>query len=583
PLPRTFCLKLKGFDLNPLAKVGLPSSAQIAATLYIHNPSSDPVSFYLGSFAVEIPQSTLNSFETPYRIPPRRIPPAKNSGATDNSSNEITPWFIRVGEDEENLTLRALVLPGGIAYMDLLLYDFALESMDLQGVSLTWSAANATQVYARVEIAGPNAGPKGFSAANQRVRLVWLRDQSDRSHDRPGVHTDLQPLAFLNVDVQWGVDSAAAFIRPRISKAPSQPRPAPPASTKLIYRLSLQGGKQVLEVERLTWACVLCSVCAPFPNQHILKVHMRRAHPQVETIFSKKKQDSVTGQDKFDIKLILPPEAIELSDEEDEEVVVTQTVAPSTRIGALLAASDEGTIQQVNMEASGSGEATEAVPSTPPRVSNPVKEEEDYDENWQTNNMNLLPISRAHSHSPTPALDSPVRQRRGYDPSSPTSPTHPNRFTPAPESFTGIYSSRIRNERRIYDVLRELPMRYGVLNGQIVANEEEMFAEDYVFEERGDHGIISEEARLMGALWSRWVVTEKNKFIANSSECLIRFVHSFYLDVIIDYVGYRYFVRFMVEMASRGRIKSKTVAALCKKYKAREQELAEIRQAGGEQ
>ncbi|KAG8748361.1 hypothetical protein FRC10_005908 [Ceratobasidium sp. 414] len=508
PLPRTFCLKLRGFDLGHLAKVGLPSSAQIAATLYIHNFPSDPISFYLGSFTIGIPQSTANLFTTPYRIPPSGNVDTFYGGPTGMAS-----LFARTpGRDEEhNLSLRALTLPDGIAYIDLLLYDFADESMDLQGISLTWSAANATQVYARIEIAGPNAGPNGFSTTTQRVPLVWLRDEfPGRSRDKPGVRAEHQPQAFLNVELEWGVDSSAPFLRPRIPNPVPRGASTPPKNAKLVYRLSLQGGDHVLEVEKPTWACVLCSICASFPTQHILKVHLRRAHPQVETKFNKKRQDPVTGQDRFDVKVILPPEAIELSDDEEEEAPVTQTVAPSTRIGALLAASDENMIQQVSMEGLGFGVAG-TIPSTPPRaILNPVKEEdEECNENWPTDGMVLLPINRGRSHSPTPALDSPVRQRRDHGPSSPTSPAQPNRPTPAPEPFVGIYSSRVRNKPRIYDVLRHLPMHYGVLNGQIIANEEEMFAQDYISDEPDDYETFAEEVLLMGALWSRWMTTEK--------------------------------------------------------------------------
>ncbi|KAG9128251.1 hypothetical protein FRC07_002210 [Ceratobasidium sp. 392] len=404
--------------------------------------------FDLRSFTIGISQSTANFFPAPYRIPP-----SGNSEANNNRTDAVAPWFIRVTEDEENVTLRALTLPGGIAYVDLLLYDFADESMDLQGgIGLPWSAAKATQVYARVEIAGPD----GFSATSQLVPLVWLRHEF---RDRPGVQTDLQPPAFLHVDLEWGSDSAAPLIRPRIFKPAPQLQPTPPRN--------------------------------------------------IEARFNKKKQDPVTGEDIFDIKLILPPEAIELSDDE-EEAPVTQAIAPSTRIGALLAASTEDTIQQVHVEASTSAEAIGTMPSTPPRVLNQIKEEEEeQNENWQTNNIDLLPISRARSHSPTPALDSPVRRRRDHDPSSPTSPTRPNRSTPAPEAFAGGYSSRTHNKSRIYDVLRQLPMNYGVLTGQIIANEEEMFAEDYVLEGHEGFTTVSEEARLMGALWSRWVAVEK--------------------------------------------------------------------------
>ncbi|QRV74179.1 hypothetical protein RhiJN_02193 [Ceratobasidium sp. AG-Ba] len=558
PLPRTFCMRLKGFELRDLAKVDLPSTIRVAATLYIANPSSDLLSFRLGSSLLRLPQSSGNFFPTPLRIPP--------SGNLDALQNFdfSSLWLVRnTGQDEEsNISLRALAHPGGIAYVDLLFYDFADESMDLNGLSLSWTAAKATKAIARIEIVGPNAGSNGFASSTQRPQLVWLHSTS---LDDPGTKTDYQPRASLEVGIDWGVDSAAPLLRPRVIRPALRPA-FQIKNGKLVYRLSVQGGRHSLEMEKPVWACILCNICAPFPTQHVLKVHIRRAHPEVEAKFDRMREDPLTGQDRLNIRLTLPPEVIEVSD--DEDVSITHTIAPSTRIGALLSAQNEGMVQ-VKLEDTG------FMPSTPPRAErNLVKQEEpEPNENWSANTMSLLPISRDRSHSPTPALDSPVRPRRDRQPGS-SALLQPREPTPAADPFPNGYSSRIHNRSRIYDILRSLPMHHGVLASQVIANEEEMFAEDHVIEGPNSTEISYEETRLMGALWTRWMVVEKNRFIANPFDCLNRFTNSFYLDVVIRFVGYKFFVRFMMEMASRGRIKSREAAMFCKKYRTRERELS---------
>ncbi|QRV88953.1 hypothetical protein RhiJN_16971 [Ceratobasidium sp. AG-Ba] len=530
PLPRTFCIRLKGFELGDLAKVDLPSTIRVAATLYIANPSSDLLSFRLGSSLLRLPQSSGNFFPIPLRIPP--------SGNLDALQNFdfSSLWLVRnTSQDEEsNVSLRALAHPG----------------------------ESPTKAIARIEIAGPNAGPNGFASSAQHPQLVWLHHTS--LHD-PGTKTDYQPRASLEVRIDWGVDSAAPLLRPRVIRPALRPV-RQIKNGKLVYRLSVQGGKHSLEMERPVWACVLCNICAPFPTQHVLKVHIRRGHPEVEAKFDRMREDPLTGQDRLNIRLTLPPEVIEVSD--DEDVSITHTIAPSTRIGALLSAQNEGMVQ-VKLEDTG------FMPSTPPRAErNLVKQEPpEPNENWSANTMSLLPISRDRSHSPTPALDSPVRPRRDRQPGSSALP-QPREPTPAADPFPNGYSSRIHNRPRIYDILRNLPMHHGVLTSQVIANEEEMFAEDHIIEGPNSTEISYEETRLMGALWTRWMVVEKNRFIANPFDCLNRFTNSFYLDVVIRFVGYKFFVRFMMEMASRGRIKSREAAMFCKKYQTRERELS---------
>lgn len=226
--------------------------------------------------------------------------------------------------------------------------------------------------------------------------------------------------------------------------------------------------------------------------------------------------------------MVLPPEAIELSDDEDIQI---PRVAPSTRIGVLLATQEErdsptpepdrpftstpppldADVFRQGTETNNLAEARAVTP--PPIIPDIVKQEEDLV--VEGNSLVLLPIARGRSHSPTPVpLDSPVRRRRGYSMgsmshrrSSPTRPdASPTRSAALRDGLLGPYSSRINNEGRIYDVLRDFPTReLGVLAEQVVASEEELFAYDFAVEWRVSDQDSFDQARLLASLWGRWV------------------------------------------------------------------------------
>lgn len=238
---------------------------------------------------LDIPHSATNVFPIPIRVPPVELPITRHQ-----RPNTLVPFYVQnSGQgDGNNVSLRALSFPGGIAYIDLLLYDFVDSSMSLHGMDGTWGPSNATQLYTRIELFGPNAGPNGYTDSTQRVPLVWLRKAASDTlgngpNDSTSVRTEYQPRAFLRVDVEWGVDSAARLLHTRAPKVPSRRVMAPSKDVRLTYQLAVQGGQHVLEREMPPWACVLCDICAPFPTRRVLKAHLQRAHPLVETKFGK--------------------------------------------------------------------------------------------------------------------------------------------------------------------------------------------------------------------------------------------------------------------------------------------------------
>lgn len=207
--------------------------------------------------------------------------------------------------------------------------------------------------------------------------------------------------------------------------------------------------------------------------------------------------------------MILPPVSVELVS--DDEIEIPERVAPSTRIGALLAAQYDHRPSPPNLDMSLHISATPPLapaltPDMPepwhdeePRVSNvdlTAAETESVKEEDESFTIPVLqayePITRLESRTPEPSLGSPLRpvaNRTG---------------------FLHGYSSRINNYGRIYDVLRELPVKtFGVLAEQVVACEEELFVKEATYGSRAGIKAGSERGRLLAALWARWMVTNR--------------------------------------------------------------------------
>jgi hypothetical protein len=245
--------------------------------------------FDLGISTIDIPKSESNFLPTPHRIP--------FSESHSARPNTLVPFFVTTNDGTSNVSLRALCPPGGIAYVDLLFYDFTDNSRPI-GDTVTWGPSEATRLYTRIELVGPNASPSGYATPAQRTQLTWLHSVIDpangyRDTSVPAPH---QHQAFLHLEVNWGFDSAARLPYARVSKVPPQrPRPPPP-DVQVIYRLGVQGEDHAFEQAMQPWACILCCICAPFPSLHILQIHIERAHAQVQTTIAKEVRQQIELQ-----------------------------------------------------------------------------------------------------------------------------------------------------------------------------------------------------------------------------------------------------------------------------------------------
>ncbi|GAB1518212.1 hypothetical protein RhiTH_001271 [Rhizoctonia solani] len=516
-LPRTFCLKLTRFELGTAAKFKVPDSAKLAANLYIHNNpgDSEPLVFDLGVADLTFPTSGNGTLEVPLRIPSLEF-----HNKTSARSGTSIPFFVHTIDDDMQVSLRALSLPRGLAYVGVLLYNFT-EIGTPAGETVTWGD-NASRLYSRVDLVGPNTSSSGFAPLSQRAETVWLRSNitpENGYRDESVRISGFQAPAYIHFDVEWGVDSAARLMYNRVSNIrPLHPKPPPP-DFKLKYRLTVQGEHHVFEQTLQPWACAVCSICAPFPTLHILRVHYERAHPQVQVIINQEKQDIVSNRRVREIKIVLPPVSFELVSDDNEAIEVPQEIAPSTRIGDMLA--NRAEFERGNPPPNLQPQLEDNEPPSPPpeipgiltRTDVEVEQRETPSPSLgeaplvkgegnsvieETPALDLEPIARVQSHTPEPTLYSPIRN------------AEPGGI------FLPPYSSRVNNQGRIYDVLRELPTKdFGILAEQVLAAEEELFAKEATSASQAGVQVETERGRLMCALWARWMVTNRWEKINN--------------------------------------------------------------------
>ncbi|CAE6426281.1 unnamed protein product [Rhizoctonia solani] len=568
-LPRTFCLKLRRFELGAAARLRVPDSAKLAANLYIHNNPGDnqPLVFDLGVSDIMFPTSDNGTLEVPLRIPSLEFH-KKNSARSDT----LIPFFVHTIDDDVQVSLRALSLPRGIAYVGVLLYGFTEIGTPAEE-TVTWGDG-ASRLYSRVDLVGPNTSTSGFATLSQRAETVWLRSSinSENGYRNESVCiSGFQAPAYIHFDVEWGVDSAARLMYDRVSKIrPLHPR-LPQPDLKLNYRITVQGEHHVLEQTLQPWACAVCSICAPFPTLRVLQVHFERAHPQVQVTINREKRDIISNKRVREIKLVLPPVNFELVSDDDEAIDVPQVVAPSTRIGAMLASRAEfergHPLPGLQLQPDNDEHFFPApeIFNVPPGADPELEQRSTFSQSIseaalvkgerssiveETPPLDLEPIARVQSHTPEPALSSPIRSVE-------------------PEGIILLpYSSRVNNQGRIYDVLRELPTKdFGILAEQVLAAEEELFAKEATWASRAGVEVETERGRIMCALWARWMVTNRNKFIKNPFECMSRFLESDYIRIIADHVGHEELLSFLLLMVTRRFIQLKEATYLMRKFK----------------
>ncbi|KAH9849571.1 hypothetical protein C2E23DRAFT_838624 [Lenzites betulinus] len=324
------------------------------------------------------------------------------------------------------------------------------------------------------------------------------------------------------------------------------PEEKPKAAVEVVYRYYPDGyeededsSDEEQEFQAQTgfmseWYCPLCQLYTPFQTKDMLAFHLRRDHRDVKVSWT---EVGVQDARSFRIVLILPDydELDESTSDEDEEEhqEEQEIIKPEP--------------EEHEVDAEGSRQTSERL-SSPPDVSRtrdplflPGSDDEESipDTNSPSltgveskvelktfDRMSVVPEVR-YNHSVVPeeprdheeSLGSQIPRVSTYTsyrgslpnrypspppPADPLGPAAQYPYLPATNSDgQEAYSCRIGGPR-IYDLLNDMPLdKFGIMSWAIVDREEELFEMDDV----------SDEDKVMLALWNRWIMLHKTDFI----------------------------------------------------------------------
>ncbi|KAK0215785.1 hypothetical protein IW262DRAFT_1512168 [Armillaria fumosa] len=123
-----------------------------------------------------------------------------------------------------------------------------------------------------------------------------------------------------------------------------------------------------------------------------------------------------------------------------------------------------------------------------------------------------------------------------------------------------LYSCRPEGPR-VFDQLQMLDMRpFGVLAWTIIEREEEIFESDD----------IRDEHKVMHALWARWILLNRSKFIANYCRGITEFVDE-YWPIIHKAAGWKALRFWLLTMLANRYLKGEEVSSVLKFYESKTQ------------
>ncbi|KAK0204113.1 hypothetical protein DFS33DRAFT_861413 [Desarmillaria ectypa] len=123
-----------------------------------------------------------------------------------------------------------------------------------------------------------------------------------------------------------------------------------------------------------------------------------------------------------------------------------------------------------------------------------------------------------------------------------------------------LYSCRPGGPR-VFDLLQTLDMRpFGVLAWAVIEREDEIFESDD----------IKDEHKVMHALWVRWILLNRSKFIANYCQGITEFVDE-YWPIIHKAAGWKALRFWLMTMLANRYLKGEEVASVLKFYEAKTQ------------
>ncbi|KAI0084749.1 hypothetical protein BDY19DRAFT_1060135 [Irpex rosettiformis] len=365
----------------------------------------------------------------------------------------------------------------------------------------------------------------------QRREIIIISSDSESSDSSSAEHESLmrlfKALAPLLRSHVWHLYGRTPFLTRNLRAGfhqhcidlgiPTYPSTTPDAPFQATYRFRLTDTDEWEDHVRasLEWICPLCDLHGKFNTRDMLVYHIEKDHSEVHHAWSE--APSGSGSNTWWSVLIqwtvseLPPTYAmrKLRRREDQGV---------DDIYDSIAEHPEG------MNANESEHTTDLVTQRVGDISIGVttKEAMPHLKCEETDNIPIpSPSTSQPSHTNIPPSSPRRPPRTGITPTGKLiPPPHNAKYGPAGEPPS---ESCRPGGPRIFDLLNELPMDpFGVLAWSITQREEEIF----------EHEDISDEDKVMLALWNRWILLNKEAFVfGDRYKQILVFLQEYYIMI----------------------------------------------------
>ncbi|KAK0232269.1 hypothetical protein EDD85DRAFT_888940 [Armillaria nabsnona] len=341
-------------------------------------------------------------------------------------------------------------------------------------------------------------------------------------------------------------------------------RPSSKPHITLVY--DCPSAKRTCTTHVTDWLCPVCELHGAFDNQEQLSCHLTWDHPELEIRwereFSLSSVQPVGPRWRLEVTIPAipapPPPSIEhpTQDAIENEPPTEETREPQVQRELDLPAeprpepslSDEGLLRPAIVH-----------PVTPQTMSVPTAASLRSTTPASTpQKMKIFQSIFRPSSTPSAFPRVAKRTDRSCTPPPPDRMLGPAAQPPyLPDN---LYSCRPGGPR-VFDLLQMLDMRpFGVLAWTIIEREEEIFESDD----------IRDEHKVMHALWARWILLNRSKFIANYCRGITEFVDD-YWPIIHKAAGWKALRFWLMTMLANRYLKGEEVSSVLKFYEAKTQ------------
>ncbi|KAK0482243.1 hypothetical protein IW261DRAFT_1466979 [Armillaria novae-zelandiae] len=313
------------------------------------------------------------------------------------------------------------------------------------------------------------------------------------------------------------------------------------------------------------WLCPVCELHGAFDNRDHLSCHLAWDHPELETRWEREFSLSSVQPvgPRWRLEVTIPaiaaplrspsvehPTQVALENEPPTEETREPQVQRELDLPAepSLSLSDDGLLRPAIVHPV--TPQARPIPTTPSlRSTTPASTPQ---------KMKIFQSIFRPSSTPSTFPRVAKRTNRSCTPPPPDRMLGP--ATQHPYLPDNLYSCRPGGPR-VFDQLQMLDMRpFGVLAWTIIEREEEIFESDD----------IRDEHKVMHALWARWILLNRSKFIANYCRGITEFVDE-YWPIIHKAAGWKALRFWLMTMLANRYLKGEEVSSVLKFYESKTQ------------